>query len=255
MKNMTSALLLIALAACGALRAQTDGPTPYPNTGDESAWPGRGPVRNHDWMAGNRAYFWTRRAQDRGAVVFAGDSITGNWKTPVLAAAFPKLKTANRGIGGDVTRGLLFRFKEDVLDLNPRALVLCIGTNDLSAHSEPAVIAQNIALLLDQARAANPAMPVVLCTVPPRANPKSPLKRADALTDLNARIVRLAEGREHVVVFDLFAALATPAGTPAAEYFREDLIHPSPAGYRQWGERLTPVLESVATGAVSAATQ
>jgi len=38
------------------------------------------------------------------------------------------MKTANRGISGDVTRGVLYRMKEDVLDLNPKAVVLLIGT-------------------------------------------------------------------------------------------------------------------------------
>ena len=56
---------------------------------------------------------------------FVGDSLTGGWKN--LAKDFPKLKVANRGLGGDVSRGALFRFKEDALDLNPKAVVIEIG--------------------------------------------------------------------------------------------------------------------------------
>ena len=241
---MKSALCLFALLACGVLDAQ-NGPTPYPDSKNEAAWPGKGAIRSLPWMVDNRASFWAKRAQDQGAVVFAGDSLTGQWKTPRLAAAFPNLKVANRGIGGDVTRGLLFRFKEDVLDLNPRAIVMCIGTNDLSTHTEPVIIAQNIALLLDQATAQNSALPIILCTVPPRANPKAPLKRPGVVTELNALIVKLAQGRKNVVVVDLYSALATPEGTPKPEYFSDDKLHLIAAGYEQWTSRLTPVLASL----------
>lgn len=238
------ALLLFALASSGLLHAQ-DGPTPYPNAKDEAAWPGTGPIRTFNWMVDNRAFFWSQRAKAQDAVVFVGDSLVGNWKGPSMAAGFPGLKVANRGIGGDVTRGVLFRFKEDVLDLNPRAVVVCVGTNDLSAHSEPATVTANLSLLLDQARAHNPSMPVVLCTIPPRASPKAPLRDPDAVSDLNAGIRKLAEGRKNVVVFDLFAALATPEGSPDPEYFGSDLLHFSPAGYTRWASQLASVLNSL----------
>ncbi len=241
---LKSVLCLLALLSSGVLHAQS-GPTPYPDPKNDAAWPGKGAIRSFPWMVENRASFWTKRTQDQGAVVFVGDSLTGQWKLPQLAAAFPKLKVANRGIGGDVTRGLLFRFKEDVLDLNPRAIVMCIGTNDLSTHTEPAIAAGNIALLLDQATAHNPAMPIILCTIPPRADPKSPLKRPTVVTELNTLIVKLAEGRKNVVIVDLYSALARPDGAPKSEYFRADQLHLAPAGYEQWVSRLTPVMSSL----------
>jgi len=240
----SSAWCLFALLSSGVLHAQ-NGPTPYPDPKNDAAWPGKGAIRSFPWMVDNRASFWTRRTQDQGAVVFAGDSLTGQWKLPQLAAAFPKLKVANRGIGGDVTRGLLFRFKEDVLDLNPRAIVVCIGTNDLSTHTEPAVIAGNIALLLDQATASNPATPIILCTIPPRAAPKSPLKRPGVVAELNTLIAKLAAGRKNVVVVDLFSALATPTGEPKPGCFRDDMLHLAAPGYELWTARLTPVLASL----------
>jgi lysophospholipase L1-like esterase len=240
----SSVLGLLALLCSGVLQAQ-NGPTPYPDSKDDAAWPGKGAIRSFPWMVDNRASFWTRRTRDQGAVVFAGDSLTAQWKLPQLAAAFPKLKIANRGIGGDVTRGLLFRFKEDVLDLNPRAIVVCIGTNDLSTHTEPAVIAGNITLLLDQATAKNPAMPIILCTIPPRAAPKSPLKHPGVVDELNTFIVKLAMGRKNVVVFDLFSALATPEGSPKPGCFRDDMLHLAAPGYALWTERLAPVFSSI----------
>lgn len=104
------ALLFAALFTTHLIAA--DGPSPFPNDKDEAAWLGKGPIRSFGWMVDNRNYFWTQREKDQGAVVFIGDSLTGNWET--LAQSFPDVKVANRGIGGDTSRGVLFRFREDV---------------------------------------------------------------------------------------------------------------------------------------------
>jgi lysophospholipase L1-like esterase len=151
------------------------------------------------------------------------------------------LKVANRGIGGDVSRGVLFRFREDVLDLKPRAVVLCIGSNDLSAHANPAVTADNISAILDQARAQNPALPIVLCLIPPRDSAVAPTKPG-AQADLNARITKLGQGKEHLVVLDLFTPLAGADGKPKVEYFAKDKLHFAGPGYQKWAELLRPAL-------------
>ena len=72
--------------------------------------------------------------------------------------------------------GPAFRFQEDVLDLNPKAVVLLIGTNDLTALGKPADAAFNISQMLDMIGKRDPSLPVVLCTTPPSDNPKAPVK-------------------------------------------------------------------------------
>jgi len=100
-----------------------------------------------DWFRAlwreRRLKWWNDRERDQGAVVFLGDSITQGWAS--LAKDFPDLKVANRGISGDVTRGVLYRLKEDVLDLNPAAVVLLIGTNDLEDGGEPELMRKTCA--------------------------------------------------------------------------------------------------------------
>jgi len=77
---------------------------------------------------GRRPQFFLGAAREgAGAVVFAGDSLTRDWKD-LAQAPFPDMKVANRGINGDVSRSLRFRFQEDVLDLNPKAVVILIAT-------------------------------------------------------------------------------------------------------------------------------
>ena len=245
MKNLRT-FALLAAATFSALSAiplhAADAPTPYPDARNETAWPGKGPIRVFGWMVDNRKYFWTQREKDQGTVVFVGDSLTGNWKS--LAKSFPELKVANRGIGGDTSRGVLFRFREDVLDLKPRAILLCVGSNDLSAHGNPADVEANIAAMIAQAREQNPTVPIVLSTVPPRDNPTAPMKPG-AFADLNARIEKLGAGKENFIVINMTPVLGTPDAQPIAENFTSDRLHLAEPGYEKWAAVLRPALEKL----------
>lgn len=224
--------------------AAAEGPTPFPDPQDEASWPGQGPIRVFPWMTENRDFFWTRRGRDQGAVVFVGDSLTGNWKEGAMAQAFPELLIANRGIGGDVSRGVLFRLNEDVLALNPKAIVLCIGTNDLSARARPQVIASNVSLILDQIREAHPDVPIVLSLLPPRNSKKAPID-SGALLDLNSMLTSIGTGAKNLVVLDLYSAMSTPEGEPDPQYFQSDLLHLNANGQQKWAELLRPAFESL----------
>lgn len=231
---------MFVVAGTASAAEQKTGPTPFPS--NDADWPGKGVVRKFGWMVDNRNYFWTQRQQAQGSVVFVGDSLTGNWGN--IGEAFPKLKVANRGIGGDVSRGVLFRFEEDVLDLNPKAVVVLIGTNDLTARGNPADAASNIADILAMAAKKSPQMPVVLCTTPPSAHPQAPVSGADRLV-LNEKICAMAAGKKNVVLCDLFKVMAKPDGTPQPEYFNDDKLHLSPAGNKKWAEMITPIFEQL----------
>jgi lysophospholipase L1-like esterase len=226
----------------GVLRADepAKGPTPYPT--NDKDWPGKGPIRKFGWMDDNRKYFWTQRTADQGAIVFAGDSLTGNWKE--LAKAFEKLKVANRGIGGDTSRGLLFRFSEDVLDLNPKAIVIMIGTNDLTAIGDPADAASNIRQILEMIEKKDAALPVVLCTTPPSAQPNAPVKLDQRLA-LNSEIRKIAGEHKNVTLCDVYAAMANDDGSPKVENFGPDHLHLAAPGYEVWTSLLNPIFEKV----------
>lgn len=241
MTTRLPASFLCLLLALGCAAAEQHAPTPYPDPKNEAAWPGTGPIRCFDWMTQNRAAFWKQRAADQGAIVFVGDSLTGGWKATDFKAAFPGMKVANRGIGGDVTRGVLFRLDEDVLALKPAAMVLCIGTNDLSCHAPTAGIMANISAIIDQARKPNPKLPIVLCTIPPREVANAPTKPG-AHKDINERITAYAKDKPDLVLLDLFAVLSGPDGTMAAEDFAKDRIHLAGPGYAKWAAALQPIL-------------
>ncbi len=234
---------MAATAAPQTADAAASGPTPYPSQAKD--WPGQGAIRVFGWMTDNRKAFWQQRDKQQGSVVFAGDSLVGGWAT--LAKDLPEVPVANRGIGGEVTRGLLFRFQEDVLDLHPRAIVLLTGTNDLSAQQPAAQTQANLMALLDLAERRAPGVPVVLCTLPPRNHPQAPVDPA-RLAEVNRLIVAAAKGRPRVAVLDLHALLADPDGMPHADYFGRDGLHISPAGYQRFRDALRPLLKQLDVG-------
>lgn len=207
--------------------------------------PGAGPIRRYDWFKElwrARRTEWARRVeQDRGAVVFLGDSITQGWGD-AMGGAFPGLKVANRGISGDTTRGLLIRLKEDVLDLHPRAVVLLIGTNDLEEKATPETIAGNVRLILAALAQHNASLPVLVCQVFPSSAEKS--RPADQIKKLNQLYAAAIKGNARYQMVETWPLFANAQGDAKVEEF-PDLLHPNEVGYRKWGNALTPLLSTL----------
>jgi hypothetical protein len=92
-------------------------------------------------------------AAGESRVVFFGDSITEAWP---LHRDFPGKPYVNRGISGQTTSQLLLRFREDVIDLGPRAVVVLAGTNDIAGNTGPISleeIEENFEAMAELARA------------------------------------------------------------------------------------------------------
>jgi len=214
-----------------------------PDTDD--GLPGAGPIRRYDWFRklwAERRIAWSKRgAQDRGAVVFLGDSITQGWGDN-FDRHFPGMKIANRGISGDTTRGVLIRLKEDVLDLQPRAVVLLIGTNDLEEQADPEIIVSNLKLLLAALKAHNANMPIILCQVFPSSDSKK--RPAAKIKKLNQLYAALVKGDPQVTLLETWPLFANAQDDAKPEEF-PDLLHPNQAGYAKWAASLRPVLETL----------
>jgi lysophospholipase L1-like esterase/beta-glucanase (GH16 family) len=247
--KIISAIVLTFLFVVKRGEAQQTGPAHYPAASDESAWPGAGPIRDFHWIKDNRNFFWSRRDADKNAVVFVGDSLTGNWKT--MKSDFAGYKIANRGIGGDVSRGVLFRFKEDVLDLEPRAIVLLIGGNDLSAHANQTHFAANVEAMLNMVEKHDSKLPVLLCKIPPRDSPTAPTRPGDHEA-FNRSLGELAEKYQQVELLDLFKEFGNGDGKPDPQYFAEDRLHLGPKAYEKWRDLAMPFVKAHALADESA---
>jgi len=252
-RRLTLALLLATLSPTPTLLARLDEQAALAPVAvdrldipaNDDGLPGVGPLRRYAWFRtlwhDKRTRWATEVQQDQGAVVLLGDSITQGWNER-LAAAFPGMKVANRGISGDTSRGVLLRLEQDVLALNPSAVVLLIGTNDIEEGARPDVVETNMRLILAALRDHNPRMPIVLCQVlPSSAKMKRP---TPIIKELNARLLTLAKNDPQVTPVDTWRLWADADGdAPIAEF--PDLLHLNDAGYARWAASLRPVLESI----------
>lgn len=210
---------------------------PYPEA-KEALWPGKGPIRTFGWQEGIRRNYQARRLKDENAVFFIGDSLTEGWRT--LEKDLAGIKVTNRGVGGDTSRGVLFRFPIEVIAHKPAAVMILVGGNDLTAHGNPDNTLSNVAEMVRMARAYNAKMPVFLGTVPPSSNPEAPLKPG-ALDQVNEGIRAMAV-REKLVLVDLHKACLLEDGTQNLELFGKDRLHFGPEGYVVWKNLLAPLL-------------
>jgi len=207
--------------------------------------PGEGPIRGeHEWFQNlwveRRGSWLHKKEADQGAVVFLGDSITQGWNG--LVQAFPELKVANRGISGDTTRGMLIRLREDVLDLNPSAVVMLMGTNDLAEGASAQVIAGNVKRMLNAMNQHNPRMPIILCRVFPSSPEKG--RSPEDIQEINQQLAELATGYPLVTVLDTWTLFANEEGNAKVDEF-PDLLHPNEKGYAKWGAALKPIFATL----------
>ena len=247
LKASVTSALLVSLTLSGTPFTSMAGEkqTNFQIPATDEGLPGSGPLRRYDWFRNlwktRRADFATQVKSKQGAVVFLGDSITQGWG-PNLRNFFPGVNVANRGIRGDTTRGLLLRLNEDVLALNPSAVVMLMGTNDLEEKAAPETIAANVELILAALRKHRADMPIVLCSIFPSSATKS--RSADSITRINALYAAAVRGDAQVTVVDTWTLFADEQGDAKEEEF-PDLLHPNEVGYAKWGNALRPILATL----------
>jgi lysophospholipase L1-like esterase len=241
MKSILLALSLVLGAQAFAAEQQQDR-TRFEIPATDEGLPGEGPIRRYDWFKNlwaNKRAGWAQRIEaDHNAVVLLGDSITQGWGED-FSGWFPGAKVANRGISGDTTRGVLIRLKEDVLSLEPKAVVLLIGTNDLEEKAEPETIAANLKLILAELTKSNGSMPIILCQVFPSSEAKKrPVEKIKKINQLYAAAVK---GNPQITLVETWPLFADAKGDAIPAEF-PDLLHPNKAGYDKWAKGLRPIL-------------
>ncbi len=96
-------------------------------------------------------------SEDENRIVFMGNSITEGWSV-TYPEFFDGKPYINRGISGQTTPQMLVRFRADVIDLKPKAVVILAGTNDIAGNTGPStvkMIADNIFSMAELAKEHN----------------------------------------------------------------------------------------------------
>jgi lysophospholipase L1-like esterase len=174
-------------------------------------------------------------AAGENRVVFFGDSITDLWK---LDEYFPGKPYLNRGISGQTTPQMLVRFRQDVIDLHPKAVVILAGTNDIAGNTGPMRledIEANYASFAELASANH--IRVVFSSVLPVHNytPRSQSLFAgrppEKILELNRWLKNYVAAHPDCLYLDYFSAMVDDKGLLKRE-LADDGLHPNEAGYK-----------------------
>lgn len=183
-------------------------------------------------------------------VVFFGDSITDLWHLDEYFAGKPYI---NRGISGQTSPQMLIRFREDVIDLHPKAVVILAGTNDIAGNTGPMRledIEANYASMAELARANQ--ISAVFASVLPVHNytpqSKGPFagRPPEKILALNRWLNAYVAAHPDCFYLDYFTALVDDKGLLKRD-LAEDGLHPNAAGYKI----MAPLAEAAISKALS----
>lgn len=193
-------------------------------------------TQNRDWP--NLKRFKNENAKlgipdpNEDRVVFMGNSITIGWLN-ARPSFFEGKPYINRGISGQTTPQMLLRFRQDVIDLKPKVVVILAGTNDIAGNtgpSTPKMIMDNIKSMTELAKANG--IKVILSSVLPAFDYPwrpglNPNKKIPALNTL----IKAYAAETGCTYLDYFSAMADERnGLPKA--YASDEVHPTVAGYK-----------------------
>ena len=176
-----------------------------------------------------------KKINDPNRVVFMGNSITEGWSF-LDKDFFINNPFVNRGIGGQTTPQMLIRFKPDVVNLNPKAVVILAGINDIAENTGPVTIeniAENIISMAEIAKA-NEIKVFICSTLPAIDFPWSPgMDPGPKVVKLNSILKNYCDSN-NIPYVDYFSAMSDEkGGLKVPEYTAaDDLVHPNLAGYK-----------------------
>ena len=166
-------------------------------------------------------------------VVFYGDSITDAWgRRPDTGEFFPGKPYVNRGISGQTTPQMVVRFRQDVINLHPRVVVILAGTNDVAGNTgpmTPEMTEDNFRSMVDLAKA-NGIRVIVASILPAADYPWKPgMAPAGKIKTLNAWLAGYATNHS-IAYLDYYSAMADDNGGMKAG-LSSDGVHPNAKGY------------------------
>jgi lysophospholipase L1-like esterase len=171
-----------------------------------------------------------------GRIIFLGNSITemGNWKKVLNDTT-----VVNRGIGGDITYGVLKRLK-DVTDRQPSKLFILLGINDIGKDIPDAVIADNYLKIVKEIHIKCPQTRVYVQSVLP-LNPTMPnfpqhYDKEEHVLSVNKLLKANARAGNYTFV-DIFHLFVDSEGRLKSQYSFEGL-HLKPDAYPIWVDYL-----------------
>ncbi|MBD0288445.1 MAG: alpha/beta hydrolase fold domain-containing protein [Flavisolibacter sp.] len=165
-------------------------------------------------------------------VVFMGSSRIENWRK-LDSNFFTAHPYINRGVSGQTSSQMLVRFRQDVIELKPAAVVFLGGSNDIAQNTGPTTIERiygNIVSMAELAKANG--IKFILCSeLPAYDYPWRPgLEPAEKIVALN-KLLKAYAAKNKITYVDLYSSLADERGGMKKE-LTTDGVHPNLQGYK-----------------------
>ena len=172
------------------------------------------------------------------SIVFFGDSIMQSLATGAVTS-----HAVNYGIGGETSRDLLDAIPQYEFSLKrARAIVIAIGVNDFINDIGDGFDERYAAII----RRLPPGKPLIISAIMPAELPKkSKLASAD-IARANAGLKARCSAHARCIFVDMWPLFMGPNNHPRRQYYMDDGIHLSPAGYRLWIQHLAQAVEVAA---------
>jgi lysophospholipase L1-like esterase len=168
------------------------------------------------------------------SIAFVGDGLTahGRWEE-----WFPEYEVHNLGVSGDTTDEVIARL-DSVVELNPDAVVLLAGTNDIGWRRSDEYIVRNLETMLYDLHKRLPETRILVQSVTPRER-----EYADTIRSVNRHLWQFAP-TQRALYLDLWPALADEDGEISARN-SDDRLRLTPAGYEAWLGELRPAIDEL----------
>ena len=183
----------------------------------------------------------------KNQTVLLGDSITDFFNWYELFYDFSKNSgqaVYNRGISGDTTDRLLERLYENVLNIEPKNIVLLIGTNDIGRGLPLSMSVENVSKIIEESKKACPDINFILQAVYPinRGMRDKFEKRSNKKIDLmNKEFIKLSE-KYNCIWVDITDKLKDETENLKKEY-TFDGLHLNVNAYKIVAENVIPLLK------------
>ena len=158
--------------------------------------------------------------------VFYGSSTIRLWKN--LDLDFPNLNTLNLGFGGAFIHSLSDYFEELFPDLNPKAIVLYLGGNDLTLGYSAKKIAEEIVLFLDKIHKKFPDAKIYNIAIKPSLERENELTK---IKEINTRLEAISQTLPYLYQIDFYQKMIRD-NSIRKELFLQDGLHLNADGYK-----------------------
>ena len=208
---------------------------------EEGSRNGGSSVQNDTTQHNYGAYYYAKKSifeilpNDTNEIIFVGNSITDfcDWYE-----LFGKANIKNRGIGGDIIEGVIYRLDE-ITESHPAKIFLMIGTNDLDKDYCVNEILKNYEVLVELILTKTPETKLYLQSVLPTKD--DPKRKNTDIMEINNGIVEIAKKRSltYVNLFDLFKTDKNEMNMD----FSFDGLHLNGKGYLIWKDAVVDYIE------------